>query len=53
MPIKIHILPTPIGLDGAGLYLADLQYGMREWETAAAGGYSLWRLTPATRRTFG
>ena len=37
MPIRVHIAPIPVGIEGVETYLEDLRYAMREWEAAADG----------------
>ncbi len=37
MPIRVHIAPTPIGVEGVEAYLESFRYAMREWEAAADG----------------
>ncbi|MCE2395540.1 tetratricopeptide repeat protein [Candidatus Poribacteria bacterium] len=37
MPIRVHIAPVPIGIEGVETYLESFRYAMREWEAAADG----------------
>ena len=37
MPIRVHIAPMPIGIEGVEIYLESFRYAMREWEAAADG----------------
>ncbi len=37
MPIRVHIAPMPIGVEGVETYLESFRYAMREWEAAADG----------------
>ena len=37
MPIRVHIAPTPIGVEGVETYLESFRYAMREWGAAADG----------------
>ena len=37
MPIRVHIAPTPMGIEGVETYLESFRYAMREWEAAADG----------------
>ena len=37
MPIRVHIAPTPIGVEGVETYLESFRYAMREWEAAVDG----------------
>ncbi len=37
MPIRVHIAPMPMGIEGIETYLESLRYAMREWEAAADG----------------
>ena len=38
MPIRVHIAPMPMGVEGIETYLESFRYAMREWEAAADGG---------------
>ena len=41
MPIRVHIAPMPIGIEGVETYLESFRYAMREWEAAAdVDGYN-------------
>ena len=37
MPIRVHIAPMPMGIEGVETYLESFRYAMREWEAAADG----------------
>jgi tetratricopeptide (TPR) repeat protein len=37
MPIRVHIAPVPMGIEGVETYLESFRYAMREWEAAADG----------------
>ena len=37
MPIRVHIAPMSVGVEGVEAYLADLRYAMREWDAASDG----------------
>ena len=37
MPIRVHIVPMPMGTEGVETYLESFRYAMREWEAAADG----------------
>ena len=37
MPIRVHIAPMPIDVEGVKAYLESFRYAMREWEAAADG----------------
>ena len=37
MPIRVHIAPLPMGIEGVETYLESFRYAMREWEAAAEG----------------
>ncbi len=37
MPVRVHIAPTPIAVEGVETYLESFRYAMREWEVAADG----------------
>ena len=37
MPIRVHIAPVPMGIEGVETYLESFRYAMREWEVAADG----------------
>ena len=35
-PIRVHIAPMPMGVEGGETYLESFRYAMREWEAADA-----------------
>ena len=37
MPIRVHIAPMSMGIEGVETYLDSFRYAMREWEAAADG----------------
>ena len=37
MPIRVHIAPMPMGIEGVETYLDSFRSAMREWEAAADG----------------
>ena len=46
MPIRVHIAPTPIGVEGVETYLESFRYAMREWEAAADGRIQFQEVEP-------